>query len=218
VGSFEPRRARPQSWTRTHRASLAHSGLLLRKARVVDGEHNAGTGSAQSEKLSCSWCMSLPVRIQMAPRIQMARKLSASSRPAKPIRTSAESFGNKPLNERRTIELKGGPRRRGKEAETRGCPSDRLFRYSRANREAAHSIPASSKETRGRASGCRRAHALELPCRSYFGATTDKPGIPAKSLSRVTSFAPSARAVAATHRSFSSNMSPLCWRVSLRFA
>ena len=51
----------------------------------------------------------------MARRIQMARKLSASSRPAKPIRKSAESIWTKPLNERRKAVLDAAARRQKSE-------------------------------------------------------------------------------------------------------
>jgi uncharacterized protein (DUF4415 family) len=44
-------------------------------------------------------------------RIQMARKLSASSRPGKQIRKNAESIWNKPLNERRKAVLDAAARR-----------------------------------------------------------------------------------------------------------
>lgn len=53
---------------------------------------------------------------------------------------------------------------------------------------------------------------------SYSSATTGKPSMPPKSLSRLTSVAPSTSAVAAIHRSFSSSVRPRCWRVSLTAA
>lgn len=51
--------------------------------------------------------------------------------------------------------------------------------------------------------------------KAYPSATTAKPSMPAKSLSRVTSVAPKASAVAAIQRSFSSSGRPLCRRASL---
>src|ERR1019366_6419708 len=47
-------------------------------------------------------------------RAQMAKKSSASSRPAKQIRVSAESIWNKPLTERQKIALQGIARRQAR--------------------------------------------------------------------------------------------------------
>src|ERR1035438_5129479 len=61
-----------------------------------------------------------------------------------------------------------------------------------------------------------------MPCKavleSYARATIGKPSILLKSLSRLTSVAPSASAVAATHRSFSSKLRPRCWPRGRRVA
>jgi len=63
-----------------------------------------------------------------------------------------------------------------------------------------------------------RTSALQGLARALRQPTTDKPLIPLKSLSRLTSVAPIASAVAATHRSFSSSLRPRCWRAALTTA
>jgi hypothetical protein len=50
---------------------------------------------------------------------------------------------------------------------------------------------------------------------AYSGTKTGNPSIPLKSASRLTSVAPKASAVAAIHRSFSSNASPQFCRATL---
>lgn len=67
---------------------FADPNLLLRKDRVVEGEQRWGS----SRKLCCWWSTF------MLRRIQMAKKTSVSSRPAKLTRMSAESIWSKPLN------------------------------------------------------------------------------------------------------------------------
>ena len=58
----------------------------------------------------------------------------------------------------------------------------------------------------------------ESALNNYAKATTGNPSMLSKSLSRLTNVAPSASAVAATHRSFSSRLRPRCWRASLTAA
>jgi uncharacterized protein (DUF4415 family) len=78
---------------------FADPELVLRKDRVVDGESSAGTRSVWSGWLCCSLCMFIERRMQMA------RKLSASSQHGKLTRVNAESIWNKPLTERQKATL-----------------------------------------------------------------------------------------------------------------
>lgn len=87
---------------------FADPSLMLRKDRVIDGEQRwHGIGAVRKAVL---------LVVHVLRRIQMAKKLSVSSRPGKQIRVNAESIWNKPLSERQKAALENAAKRQKRAA------------------------------------------------------------------------------------------------------